>query len=125
MARVAQKNSRPEIRVRKIAHSLGLRFRIHRKDLVGTPDIVLPKHNLVVFVNGCFWHRHPGCRRASLPKTNAEKWQRKFEENVKRDQLVQVALKDQGWKVLVIWECETRDAKTVEQKLKLAVEQRS
>lgn len=102
-------NTRPEIRVRKALHALGYRFRIHRKDLPGKPDIVLPKHNLVLFVHGCFWHQHPGCYLASKPKTREEFWKAKFEANRLRDKRNQLALEEMGWRVEVIWECQTLD----------------
>jgi DNA mismatch endonuclease (patch repair protein) len=85
MAKVRSKNTAPELVVRKIAHALGYRFRLHRADLPGKPDILFPKHRLAIFVHGCFWHRHPNCRRASMPATNAVKWQQKFEQNKVRD----------------------------------------
>lgn len=88
---------------------MGYRFRLHKKDLPGKPDIVLPKHKKIIFVHGCFWHRHPGCRRASMPSTNIDFWRRKLEGNVERDRAVQVALEGLGWKVFVIWECQIKD----------------
>lgn len=106
MAQVRSKDTSVELKVRRAAHSLGLRFRLHRSDLPGTPDLVFPKHRLVVFVHGCFWHRHAGCRRASLPKTRVEFWKKKFENNVKRDRRVSEELTQGGWRVEIIWECE-------------------
>lgn len=100
-------NTRPEIRVRKALHALGYRFRIHRKDLPGKPDVVLPKYKLVIFVHGCYWHQHPGCYLASNPKTRQEFWRSKFEANRLRDKRNQLALEERGWHVAVIWECET------------------
>src|SRR4051794_16042951 len=94
----------PEIRARKIAHSLGLRFRLHRSDLPGKPDLVFPRLDLVVFVHGCYWHRHPGCPKASAPASPF--WAAKFRSNVARDKRVQAELRAMGWKVLIIWECE-------------------
>lgn len=107
MSRVRGKNTTPEIRVRKCAHALGLRFRIHRADLPGKPDIVFPKRKLAVFVHGCYWHRHPGCRKATAPSSKF--WTLKFRLNVKRDIKVKAALKKLGWHVAIIWECETKD----------------
>jgi len=107
MGRVRQKNTSAEIRVRKVAHGLGLRFRLHRKDLPGTPDIVFPKHRIAIFVHGCFWHRHAGCPRTTTPKTRNEFWIRKFEKNLERDKKVIIDLQRAGWQVEVIWECET------------------
>lgn len=93
--------------VRRAAHALGLRFRLHRKNLPGRPDLVFPKHRLVLFVHGCFWHRHQGCKRATTPKTRADFWNSKFKENEARDKRVAAALREAGWRVAVIWECET------------------
>ena len=109
MSRIRGRDTRPEMIVRRIAHALGFRFRLHRKDLPGRPDIVFPRHQAVIVVHGCFWHRHPGCKRASSPKTRVRYWQNKFEDNVVRDKRNETALRDLGWKVMVIWECETKD----------------
>ncbi|MDC0664373.1 very short patch repair endonuclease [Marinobacter sp. SS21] len=114
-------NTRPEIRVRKALHALGYRFRIHRKDLPGKPDIVLPKHNLVLFVHGCFWHQHPGCYLASKPKTRQEFWKAKFEANRLRDKGNQLALKEMGWRVEVIWECQTMDNGKLSERLQALI----
>lgn len=109
MKKVRQRDTRPEIVVRRTAHILGYRFRLHRRDLPGSPDLVFPRHTVAVFVHGCFWHRHPGCRYASTPKNNSEFWNDKFRRNVERDARKESELRDLGWRVLVIWECETRD----------------
>lgn len=109
MKAVRQKNTKPEIIVRSILHRSGLRFRVHRKDLPGTPDIVLPKFRTAIFVHGCFWHRHPDCSQATTPKTRREFWQEKFDGNVERDDRKSRALSLLGWKVVTVWECETRD----------------
>lgn len=109
MARVRGKNTTPEMLVRRAAHALGYRFRLHPKQLPGRPDLVFPSRRKAIFVHGCFWHRHLGCRMASMPKTRAEFWSTKFEQNVRRDAAAIEALESTGWKVLVIWECETRD----------------
>jgi len=109
MKKVRQRDTRPEIVVRRTAHTLGYRFRLHRRDLPGSPDLVFPRHTVAVFVHGCFWHRHPGCRYASTPKNNSEFWNDKFRRNVERDARKESELRDLGWRVLVIWECETRD----------------
>lgn len=106
MRAVGQKDTGPEMAVRRTLHALGYRFRVQRRDLPGSPDIVLPKHRLAVFVHGCFWHRHPGCRKATTPKTRAEFWAEKFERNVERDSQSEAALRAMGWHVLTIWECE-------------------
>ncbi|PQZ77366.1 MULTISPECIES: very short patch repair endonuclease [unclassified Brevundimonas] len=121
MARVRGKDTGPEMRVRRIAHRIGLRFRLHRKDLPGKPDLVFPKHRLVVFVHGCFWHRHPGCNRASTPATRPEFWQAKFEATVARDNRQQQVLEAAGWKVLVLWECGLKDEAVVERRLREAI----
>lgn len=108
MSRIGGKNTTPEVRVRKAAHALGLRFRLHLKELPGTPDIVFPKRRLALFVHGCFWHRHSGCRKATAP--SSEFWAKKFALNVARDLRVASELKKLGWRVVTIWECETKDA---------------
>lgn len=117
MSRIREKDTRPEMVVRRTAHALGLRFRLHRRDLPGRPDLVLPKHGLAIFVHGCFWHRHPNCSNSTMPKTRTEFWKRKFDANVARDARVQQELKDLGWRVAVIWECETREISTLSRKL--------
>lgn len=106
MSLVKAANSRPEIIVRQQLHKLGYRFRLHYKKLPGKPDIVLPKYKSVIFVNGCFWHHHKGCKKSKLPQTNREFWTEKIMSNVARDQRTLVALKTLGWKSLVIWGCE-------------------
>lgn len=118
MRSVPQKNSIPELGVRSILHALGMRFRLHRRDLPGTPDIVLSKHRTVIFVHGCFWHRHPGCRYASTPKTRQDYWLPKFAANVERDGRKSSQLEELGWRVLVVWECETRDRGALEARLR-------
>ena len=109
MAAIKSKNTKPEIAVRKMLHALGYRFRLHRKDLPGSPDIVLPKYKTVIFVHGCFWHRHENCKFASTPKTRKEFWENKFNENMKRDKNNFKELKKLNWNLLVIWECETKN----------------
>ena len=110
MSRIKGKDTCPEIVVRSILHRLGYRFRLHRKDLPGKPDIVLPKHETVIFVNGCFWHRHTGCRQATTPKSNTAFWKKKFADTIKRDRKQQRLLKEAGWRVLVLWECQINDS---------------
>lgn len=117
MSRIRGTNTAPELAVRRIAHRLGLRFRLHRRDLPGRPDLVLSKYHLAVFVHGCFWHRHEGCRYAYKPKSHIRFWDRKFSQNVKRDGRIEDELRALGWSILVIWECETRDTALVEQRL--------
>lgn len=106
MSRVRSENTSPEIKVRRTLHRMGYRFRLHRRDLPGSPDVVLPKHRIALFVHGCFWHRHPGCRRATVPKKNSEFWVAKLERNTQRDEQAQRELRELGWNVVVIWECE-------------------
>ena len=121
MARIGQRNTVPEVTVRRSLHRLGYRFRLHRRDLPGTPDIVLPRHRVAVLVHGCFWHRHPNCRFAYTPKTRLEFWSRKFEQNVERDKRTELALQDRGWAVVTIWECETADGGRLESRLRKAL----
>ncbi|WP_347231976.1 DNA mismatch endonuclease Vsr [Pseudodesulfovibrio sp. S3] len=109
MSSIVSKDTKPEIQVRKLLHALGYRFRLHRKDLPGTPDIVLPRRKSVIFVHGCFWHLHPGCKRATMPKTNVEFWEKKLKGNVSRDAKAIEQLQDLGYRCLVIWECETKN----------------
>lgn len=106
MSRIKGANTGPERKVRSILHRMGYRFRLHRKDLPGKPDITLPKYKTVVFVHGCFWHRHKGCRDATLPKTRQDFWLIKLEGNAARDRNKEDALRILGWKVIVFWECE-------------------
>lgn len=118
MSAVRQKNTGPETIVRQVLHGLGLRFRLHRKDIPGTPDIVLPKHRAVIFVHGCFWHRHRGCSKTTTPKTRVEFWQEKFGRNVDRDLRNERVLLEQGWNVLVVWECETKSQASLQERLR-------
>lgn len=117
MSRVRSKHTSPEMRVRSIAHALGLRFRLHRRDLPGKPDLVFPQYRIALFVHGCFWHRHPGCPKASIPKSRAIYWEQKFSENVRRDNFAVDALGQDGWNVAIIWECETKDRNSVLRRL--------
>lgn len=117
MSGIRGKDTKPEIAVRKLAHRLGYRFRLHRRDLPGSPDLVFPGRRKVVFVHGCFWHRHPGCRFAYNPKSNVQTWQTKFDTNVARDARVRSELDQLGWGVLTIWECETTDLEMLADKL--------
>ena len=109
MRRVRSVNTAPEIKVRSLLHRLGFRFRLHRKDLPGNPDIVLPKHSAVIFVHGCFWHRHPGCSRTTTPASHRDYWLPKFSRTVERDFKNQEQLRSSGWKVVVVWECELKN----------------
>lgn len=117
MARIRSKDTGPELKVRRATHSLGFRFRLHRKDLPGTPDLVFPKLNIALFVHGCFWHQHPGCRRATVPKTRTEFWDAKLRRNVARDRDARQHLEASGWNVHAIWECECRDDQALKAKL--------
>src|SRR5690606_23979858 len=109
MASISGKNTKPELAVRRFLFSNGLRYRLHRKDLPGNPDIVLPRHRTVIFVNGCYWHRHPGCKLAYTPTSNVAFWEKKFRGKIDRDHPKYVTLCEIGWNVLIIWECEVKD----------------
>lgn len=111
MGKIKGRNTKPEMVVRSLCHAMGLRFRLHRKDLPGSPDLVFPKYRLCLFVHGCFWHRHPGCKYAYTPKTRLDFWLPKLQRNVERDREKEEALRELRWRVEVIWECETRDTK--------------
>jgi DNA mismatch endonuclease (patch repair protein) len=117
MARIRGAHTTPEKTVRSLAHRSGYRYRLHRRDLPGTPDLVFPRLRKVIFVHGCFWHRHPGCRMTTTPKTRREFWQKKFDGNVRRDARAMERLNESGWEVLVVWECETRSLPTLTRKL--------
>jgi len=108
MALVRGRDTKPEIRVRKALHAVGLRYRLHERRLPGVPDLVFPSRQLVLFVHGCFWHQHPGCSAARMPKSRLDFWQPKLTGNVERDARKQAELEAMGWEVRVIWECETR-----------------
>ncbi len=110
MSRIGPKDTRPEMIVRSGLHRAGFRFRLHRRELPGRPDIVLPRHNAVIFVHGCFWHSHPGCRLAAVPGTRREFWIPKLAANRERDRRQVAELRRQGWRVLIIWECSVRPA---------------
>ena len=107
MSRVRGKDTKPEMLVRRLAHSLGYRFRLHRRDLPGSPDLVFPNRKKVIFVHGCYWHRHD-CRKATTPKSNVEFWQKKFDDNVMRDQKNLDDLASRGWDAMVVWQCQTQ-----------------
>ena len=109
MARIRSRHTKPELRVRSIAHRLGFRFSLHRGDLPGSPDLVFPKFGAIIFVHGCFWHRHRKCGMESVPKTRTPYWMEKFRRNVERDAAARRRLRRLGWRVLTIWECEIRD----------------
>lgn len=109
MSRVHSRDTIPERVVRSLVHRLGYRFRLHRRDLPGTPDLVFPSRRAIIFVHGCFWHRHQGCRKATVPSTRKEFWLQKFARTVNRDATVREALERAGWRVLIVWQCELRD----------------
>ena len=117
MSRIRASNTLPELIVRSALHRLGYRFRLHCATLPGKPDIVLSKHRTVIFVNGCFWHQHPGCHRATMPKSRQCYWRPKLEGNVRRLQLVARELSQAGWNVVVVWECETKSVSQLEDRL--------
>lgn len=117
MARVGSADTLPELAVRKLLHRLGYRFRLHRRDLPGTPDICFPGRKKAIFVHGCFWHRHEGCRRTTTPRTRRSFWTEKFRNNVARDRSNLNDLAALGWSVLVVWECETADPGTLASRL--------
>lgn len=124
MSRIRGRDTGPERAVRSMLHRLGFRFRLGRSDLVGRPDIVLPRYRTVIFVHGCFWHRHKGCRFAYTPKTRQHFWLRKFESNVTRDRLVGARLRRSGWKVITVWECSLRRPAALSRRLETDLRKR-
>ncbi len=118
MSSVKQRHTKPEIIVRKLLHRLGYRFRLHSKKLPGTPDIVLPKYKAVIFVHGCFWHQHEGCRKSRRPTSNVEFWNEKLDRNIARDKQKESELKKSGWKILTVWDCEIKDEEALIKKVK-------
>lgn len=117
MSRVKSRDTKPEKLVRRLLHALGYRFRLHRKDLPGKPDITLPKHKKVVFVHGCFWHGHDGCPRATRPTSNIEFWNKKIDSNLRRDSAAQKELNALGWNYFIVWQCQTRNLTMLTNKL--------
>jgi DNA mismatch endonuclease (patch repair protein) len=117
MARIGPRHTKPELAVRRLLHRLGFRFRLHRRDLPGRPDLVLARHRLVIFVHGCFWHRHASCSNCTMPKTRPEFWSTKFDQNVARDARNVAALRRSGWRVITIWECETERPHELERRV--------
>lgn len=111
MRNVKGKDTKPEMALRRMLHRSGYRYRLHRGDLPGKPDLVFPSRRKIILVHGCFWHRHSGCKKASIPKSNTEFWTAKFKRNLVRDAEVSEALAAQGWKVLVVWQCELAEPK--------------
>lgn len=122
MSRIKGANTKPELAVRSLLHRMGYRFRLHRRDLPGTPDIVLPGRAAAVFVHGCFWHGH-ACKRAKMPKSRAEYWIDKIEGNKRRDARKRRQLRTLGWKVVVVWECEMKNPDKLAKKLHSALDQ--
>jgi len=118
MRQVKSINTSPEVIVRKILHGMGVRFRLHDPKLPGKPDIILKKYATVIFVHGCFWHRHRNCARASIPVANSDYWHRKFERNMARDRAAISAIRRLGFRVLVVWECETQNLNRLEKRLR-------
>ncbi len=117
MKKVKGKNTKPEILIRSMLHRMGYRFRLHRKDLPGNPDIVLPKYKKVIFVHGCFWHGHQGCKRASLPATNRQYWVNKIKKNKVRDAENMKKLKESGWTPLILWTCRLKNREKIKKEL--------
>jgi DNA mismatch endonuclease (patch repair protein) len=117
MSRIRDRDTAPEKTVRSMLHRLGYRFRLRRKDLPGRPDIVLPRFRAVIFVHGCFWHRHRGCKFAYMPKSRVEFWGKKFAGNVERDKQTGQSLRKMGWRVMVVWECQTGNENTLAMRL--------
>jgi len=117
MSRVSGKNTKPELVVRSLLHNMGYRFRLHRNDLPGKPDITLPKYNKIIFVHGCFWHGHIDCPRAKRPTTNKLFWNEKLNKNIERDKITVNNLKQLGWDVLTVWTCEVKDTGKLRNKL--------
>ena len=115
MSKIKGKDTKPEKVVRSLLHQMGYRFRLHRKDLPGNPDIVLPKHKKVIFVHGCFWHGHDGCPRAKRPSTNKKFWNEKLTKNIVRDKKNQEKLNQEGWTSLVIWQCQIKESRELKQ----------
>jgi DNA mismatch endonuclease (patch repair protein) len=118
MARIRSKDTHPELVLRSLIHGLGYRFRLHRKDLPGKPDIVFPGRRKIIFAHGCFWHQHPGCPEGRVPGSRLEYWAPKLTKNQSRDAANQSHLKDEGWDLLVIWECELKDISAVKRKVR-------
>lgn len=118
MRQIRSKNTRPELLVRRLIYSLGYRYRLHRPDLPGKPDLVFAGRKKVIFIHGCFWHAHAKCSRARMPNTNPDYWVKKIARNVERDKNSSLKLESAGWKVLIVWECELRRSARLEEKIK-------
>ncbi len=118
MSRIRAKDTKPEMSVRRLVHGMGYRYRLHVRELPGQPDLVFRPRRKVIFVHGCFWHRHNGCSRNRIPTTRRDYWSKKLNSNVERDRRNEAALREMGWRVLVIWECETKDALRIAQEIR-------
>jgi DNA mismatch endonuclease (patch repair protein) len=119
MAKVRSKNTKPELKVRRLVFSMGYRYRLHERRLPGKPDLVFPARKKIIFVHGCFWHRHPKCRLATTPSSNQNYWLPKFEHNAKRDKKLQKELKILGWDIMIVWECQLKDVENLAKKLRI------
>ena len=117
MSRIRSKDMAPEIFVRRLVYAMGYRYRLHRSDLPGKPDLVFLNRKKIIFVHGCFWHQHTKCKDGHVPKSNIKYWQPKLERNVQRDKKTLKELKELGWKVLVVWECEIKDQESLSVKI--------
>lgn len=118
MSRIRSADTIPERLVRSLLHKMGYRFRLHRADLPGKPDIILPKLRVAILVHGCFWHRHPGCKYAYTPKSRVKFWNQKFDGNVARDKRVKCELRSAGWRVIIVWECQTNSLAKLHRRLR-------
>jgi len=121
MSRIRGMDTKPEKLVRRVLHRMGYRFRIRNRGLPGSPDIVLPRYKTVVFVHGCFWHRHPGCKFSYTPKSRIDFWRDKFSDTVERDRRTEVLLRESGWNIVVVWECEIADLAVLSQRLRTKI----
>ncbi|MAB82040.1 MAG: very short patch repair endonuclease [Phycisphaerae bacterium] len=122
MSRIRGRDTKPELQVRSILHRMGYRFTLDNRDMPGSPDIVLPRYDVAIFVHGCFWHRHEGCRYATTPKTRRSFWNAKFQANIARDRRVTAALRRDGWRVWTVWECQLRAPEKVASRLQRMLE---
>jgi len=122
MSRVRSKDTKPELLVRRIVHGMGYRYRLHVRDLPGYPDLVFPSRGKIIFVHGCFWHRHGTCRLTRWPKSKLKFWRPKLEQNQNRDRIVKGELRKMGWRVLVVWECQLTQTKTLAARLRAFLE---
>jgi DNA mismatch endonuclease, patch repair protein len=123
MRRIRSKDTEPEMAVRRLVHNMGYRYRLHRRDIPGKPDLAFPGRRKVIFIHGCFWHQHPGCREGRPPKSNAAYWLPKLERNQARDKAALEQLAASGWQALVVWECETKDVHALIEKMRVFLEQ--